>query len=393
MTNARTAAARRVRVAVRLFDWSAWGRQVIQGVQRFAHERGDWQVYVDVGPAGNGRVLNHATSWDGIITSVLQKANATAYRRLLRTGATPVVAISASIPNVLASIPAVRVDDVKIAKLIGGHLRDAGFRRLAFFGTRPLGTANHRVGSILEYAAGQGLPCELYNGNGSTPQSAQAAVVRWVRRLAKPVGIVAWNMDVARRIVDACRTAGVQVPSEVAVVAWDDDPMLAETLEPTISAAVLPAERLGHEAAQLLANLMAGRPAPARPLRVVPAGVLHVRQSSDVSTLADRDVHLAVQYIRERGTEPLRVDQVADAVRVSRRKLEQDFKRLTGRTLHAAILQVRLERAKQLLVETGWTLARVAERSGLGTAKTLHQVFRSLEGMTPAEYRGRFGVR
>jgi LacI family transcriptional regulator len=199
-------------------------------------------------------------------------------------------------------------------------------------------------------------------------------------------------MDVARQIVEACGRAGVSVPDQVAVVGWDDDVLIAETIEPTISGMVLPAERLGYEAARVLDRMLAGEKMTGTCALVPPAGILHVRHSSDVLTLPDRDVHLALQYIHEHAAEGLKVSHVARAARISRRKLEQDFSRVLGITPHDAIVRERLERAKQLLIETDWPLERIAERSGMGTLDTLQRQCLVQLKTTAGEYRKRFGT-
>jgi LacI family transcriptional regulator len=243
---------------------------------------------------------------------------------------------------------------------------------------------------LLEFAKAEAWPCHILTPRKQSRGLPLSATVRWLAQLPKPVGIAIFNMAEARKVVEACQLAGVQVPEEVAVVAWDDDPTLAETLEPTISAAVLPAERLGFEAARLLDQCLSGTTLPDMPLVIEPMGILHVRQSSDVSALKDRDAHLALQYIREHGTGPLKVSHIAAALGVSRSKLEREFVRAIKQTPHEAILQVRLARARELMVETTWSLEKVADRSGLGTKETLRRVFARFEGMTPGAYRIRF---
>jgi LacI family transcriptional regulator len=166
--------------------------------------------------------------------------------------------------------------------------------------------------------------------------------------------------------------------------------MPAENMEPTLSGMVLPAERLGYEAAALLDRLMAGEPAPADPVLVSPPGVLHVRQSSDVSSIEDRNVLLAVQYIHERAAEPLSVRQVTRAIWVSRGKLGQDFQRFRGHTIHEEIVLAHLQRAKQLLRETDWPVERVWEGAGFGTKQHFYRVFLHRERVTPAQYREKF---
>jgi AraC-like DNA-binding protein len=53
---------------------------------------------------------------------------------------------------------------------------------------------------------------------------------------------------------------------------------------------------------------------------------------------------------------------------------------------------IRLDRAKLYLETTDWPLARVAERSGLGSVATLIRAFARRLGITPDAYRKRFGM-
>lgn len=64
----------------------------------------------------------------------------------------------------------------------------------------------------------------------------------------------------------------------------------------------------------------------------------------------------------------------------------------TGMTPTRLVELVRLDRAKQLLETTRWPLARVANRSGLGSAATLARTFRRRLGVTPQNYRDRFRI-
>ncbi|HSV16407.1 MAG TPA: substrate-binding domain-containing protein [Tepidisphaeraceae bacterium] len=382
---------RRKFIALRLSAWSDWDRQVIRGVQRFAHDRPDWRMYVEGGDNVSSKTFAAELTLDGLITSVLRDMSP-AWRQLIKRLDPCVVAISSAVPQRLSNIPRVRVDDNKVAASIGRHFLAGGFRHLAYFALPQPGAVveDTRLKAIGDFAAREGCPFHLLPAPKVRGELSAGERMRWIQQLPKPIGIAAWNMQEARRLVTALDRAGIAVPEQVAVVAWDDDPMLAETLEPTISAAVLPAERLGFEAAQLLDRMFSGAPRPVAPVVIEPTGVLRVRQSSDVSTLADRDAHLAMQYIREHGTEPIKVTHVASALRLSRRSLEVVFSRVSGKTLHDAIMEVRLERARQLLAETDWPLARVADRAGLGTEQTLRRLFLSKEQMTPGAYRARF---
>lgn len=95
-------------------------------------------------------------------------------------------------------------------------------------------------------------------------------------------------------------------------------------------------------------------------------------------------------WIAENPTEDLGVLKLADRAAMSERNFGRLFKAQTGMTPSAYVELVRLDRAKMLLETTRWPLARVAERSGLGTVVTLIRAFNRRLGVTPEEYRSRF---
>ena len=85
-------------------------------------------------------------------------------------------------------------------------------------------------------------------------------------------------------------------------------------------------------------------------------------------------------------------------VGVSSSTLKSHFKAATGRTVHAEIQRVRLERAKQLIADTDLPLKQVAVQAGFQYVQYLTRLFRKCVGQTPARFRrqraqgSRFGV-
>jgi len=60
----------------------------------------------------------------------------------------------------------------------------------------------------------------------------------------------------ARHVLEACRSLGLRVPHEVAVIGVDDDEFVCELSDPPLSSVAQAARRVGHEAARLLDRLM-----------------------------------------------------------------------------------------------------------------------------------------
>src|SRR2546421_10478429 len=73
-------------IAIRLRDWSEWCRQVMRGVQRYAHDQPTWRVHVDIGTSDAFRAASDGLVFDGMITGVL--AADQRWRSVLREGRT-----------------------------------------------------------------------------------------------------------------------------------------------------------------------------------------------------------------------------------------------------------------------------------------------------------------
>jgi transcriptional regulator GlxA family with amidase domain len=95
-------------------------------------------------------------------------------------------------------------------------------------------------------------------------------------------------------------------------------------------------------------------------------------------------------WISEHPTEDLSVPRLAERAGMSERTFSRMFSAETGMTPARYVELVRLDHAKLLLETSKWPLARIAERSGIGSAATLARAFRRQLGVTPEDYRARF---
>ena len=106
-----------------------------------------------------------------------------------------------------------------------------------------------------------------------------------------------------------------------------------------------------------------------------------------------RDGRLAalLDRMREHADRPLTIAALAREAAMSERTFLRRFKELTGMTPAAWLLSVRLDRAKQMLESGGLGIEDIALRAGFGTSATLRMHFRAMVGISPREYRRRFG--
>ena len=96
-----------------------------------------------------------------------------------------------------------------------------------------------------------------------------------------------------------------------------------------------------------------------------------------------------VQWMRTRLAEPYDLERLAQAFHVSSRTLLRRVKQQTGQSPLSLLQQTRVEKAKQLLCDTPWSLMRITEAVGYTDVPTFSRMFASSVGETPARFRRR----
>ena len=84
------------------------------------------------------------------------------------------------------------------------------------------------------------------------------------------------------------------------------------------------ARQMGYQAAKLLHRLLDKEEMPLQRILVPPVRVIE-RRSTDYRSLTDPAVIQAMHYIRNHACKGIKVDQVLDAVGISRSNLEKRF--------------------------------------------------------------------
>ena len=145
--------------------------------------------------------------------------------------------------------------------------------------------------------------------------------------------MLAFNDSYARSVLEVCHQAGIRVPAEIAILGVNDDPILCQLSPLPLSSIQGPGRALSYEAAKRLdLFLRAGSAEPPTVQLLAPFGVI-VRQSTDCRKVSDSDVVIAIDYIAKHAHEHLQVQDVVEAVGVSRATLKRKFDLLLGHSI------------------------------------------------------------
>ena len=96
-------------------------------------------------------------------------------------------------------------------------------------------------------------------------------------------------------------------------------------------------------------------------------------------------------WLAEHLGEDLRLSRLAAQAGMSERTFLRRYREATGLSPARAIERLRVEAARQLLAETKLPAKRIATRCGFGSEETMRRNFGRLQGVSPQDYRQRFG--
>lgn len=223
------------------------------------------------------------------LTSLLQKRvdgillvparNAPGPVHWLHRRGTPVVLLDRQVLD--ASADVVRCDSANGARELTQLLIELGHRRIAVLtGPKQVSTARDRVDGYTRAHADAGLSVDpaLTSYGQFTLQSGADMMQQMLQINPRPTAVFAANNFIAIGVYRALREAGLRVPEDMALVAFDDLPE-SQVLEPFLTVAAQPAYRMGRVATELLLTRLASD-APAPPQEILLPTELVVRRSS-----------------------------------------------------------------------------------------------------------------
>ena len=205
--------------------------------------------------------------------------------RLLHHHHMPVVVLDRRIAARTAD--SVRCDSEAGAHALARHLIDLGHRRIAVLtGRRNVSTSVDRVAGCRRALeeAGLELPDELVHWGGfNYGKSNQADGHRMAQEMLavpgeRPTAVFCANNFIAFGAIRALTEAGIRVPDDMSVVAFDDLPV-EWVSEPFLTCAAQPAYEIGYQAATLLLDQVSGHHEPTGASVVLPFE-LRIRRSS-----------------------------------------------------------------------------------------------------------------
>jgi LacI family transcriptional regulator len=382
---------KRVLIATGWYDY-----RLHRGLEKYALEH-NWHLNANL---TRGRVIPWEWRGDGILTSLAGGDDLAAF---VVRAAKPTVDFSFRRPEL--KFPRVLEDHAHAAGLVAEHFLARGFNHFVFYSDEDNWAYEERGRGFVAALKQSGHTCDWIRWHQSPDYQAERPdydadkrqsrrhrkwLVASLKKSSKPLGVFAANDAHALDVLDACESAGIAVPEQVAIVGADDYLLAPDARPIPISSVDTNLEMLGYRGAALLDDLMNGKNPPTEPIRV-PALTVVVRKSSDLLAVNHPGVAKSLKYIADHYQSPVTLADLARAAAMSRRGLHKAFLEHLGRNPGEELQRFRIERAKQLLARNDRKIEDVASQCGYQSANSFYLAFKQATGLSPSEFRRSFG--
>jgi LacI family transcriptional regulator, galactose operon repressor len=361
----------------------AFGRRLLLGITKYARLHGPWAFYRE--PGGLQSNFPKLKDWhaDGII---IRDTNIC--KQLFDLNK-PTILVPHN-REMYGEYPTIKTNGETISKMAADHLLDKGLKNFGYCGFDDFPWSRERQEHFKKYLNNKNFYVSIFSQSKSPSkrkwEREQTLMAEWLKSLPKPVGIMACNDDRGQHVIESCKLAELHIPEEVAVIGVDNDDLICDLCDPPLSSVTLNVEKAGYEAAKLLDNLMRGDNPINKSIIVNPL-YIRARYSTDIIATEDFELTKAISFIRKNFRRGIQVGDVVESTTLSRRSLEQRFRKKLSRSINSEIRRVRIEHICKLLVETDLPISEIAYGLGFSSVEHISRYFKREAGKSLRDFR------
>lgn len=301
-----------------------------------------------------------------------------------------IVAMAQDYISKFDTIPNITGDYTLTGTMAAEYFISKGFTNFGFFGYNGVCWSDERCEAFRARIEKSSLGGSFYMYDGQNIDNMwyydQSELTEWLISLPKPIAIMACDDNQGNMLLQACELCGIHVPFDVAIIGVDNDEILCNMSNPSMSTINVDIERGGADAAAMAERMVKDPSYKGEDVVLEPLTVVE-RLSSSVFATNDKEVLMALRFIHANLDSKIMVTDVLDNVPMSRRLLEHRFKKMTGMTIYNYISIQRIERFAQLLISSNDSISDIAAKMDEFDTKGISRRFKDLKGCTPSEFR------
>jgi LacI family transcriptional regulator len=376
---------------------SGYSRDLLRGVVEYAKENGPWifyrlpLYYREI--HGDKGISKWALQWEA--DAIIAQLSDIDLDALMELNIPIIVQNYADRKEMISNITG---DYFGTGSMAAEFFIHRGYKRFAYYGFNDTIWMRERGDGFIAEVGKHGLDMHFFNdseqivGESGRWEFDAGKVKDWLLALPKPIALFACDDFFALQLTEICKMYEINIPEDIAILGVDNDELLCNISDPTLTSIELDVISGGYEVGRLLDRYFKGEiKAPVstdivvKPIRTV------LRQSTEKFQVSDKYVEQALKLIEQEYYKELTIEQILQKIPVSRRVFERRFKNETFMTIYQYIQELRVERFAKLLQTTEIPLIDAAFMSGFSDYKNVSRIFSKKKQMTPSQYREKFG--
>lgn len=378
---------KRKSIALLIETSNRYCRELLRGIHDYVIEKEkNWSLHLNEQARGSGPPT-WWKEWQG--NGIIARIDNAKIESAIRKKQLPVVSVSAN--GFGKDFPSVISDSRKVTKLAAEHLVERGFKNFGYCGDNRFRWATNHERNFKSHLKQFGFDCFTFNSqqfHHVDHLRENKDLVKWLRKLPKPVGIMACFDYRGQQVIDCCRQAKLSIPEEVGIIGQHNDTLLCELCDPPLSSVIPNPRQSGYKAALLLEDQMSGRRVEPKTYSTPPLGV-SIRRSTNFISTDDSDLFAAMNFIQENAVKGITVSDVLRKVPMSRTLFERRFKNSFQRSPYETILAIRFRLAEKLLQSSDMRIQEIADKTGFSSAEYFSAMFKKRFGQSPRDFRDR----
>lgn len=402
-----------MRIALAFNRTRAYGRRFCEGIASELSlpssrgcggpDRRDWHLEMlspdpeDMGPLGRfDAIVAHVT--DDVMAGKLAAAKVPVVADFYRLSSARLLHDAAGASRIVEAVP----DNAAIGSLAAAHFLERGFGNFAFCGYDGIIFSDERRAGFVAALKDRSRDCICYETppkslagfdrkvilrEDLTPRAPDARRLgKWLLSLPRPCAVFCCHDLRAFQVLAACKTCGLEVPEDIAILGVDNDALICGFSRPRLSSIDNNAYAVGRAAARALFAMFDGTGGREKVVKVAPLGVCQ-NASTDRFAYSSAIVNGALGFIRAHLPENLTASNVFAHLGKSHTIVDREFRETLGRSVQGEIRRQRLDEARRLLLDTPLTIAEVAKASGFSSIRYFMQDFNRAFGLSPSALR------
>ena len=377
----------------------AAGSQFIKGFSRYANIYGPWQIY-SLPPLYLTKSTIHLSrqtyiNWLAQIKKLYLDAvvlrDIYSYDDFQKMGI-PIL-VFREIVKQIPKAHSLSTDSRKISSLASKYFLARGYKNFMFCGFSGIPWSEERNEYFIREIEKEGLKVHSFNFSEYNRtiffDKELNKLSELIKSLPKPLAVFSCNDDCSQKVLEACRNANSRIPEDAAILGVDNDELICNLANPSLSSIVLNFEKAGFEAAEILDLALNGKLKKFKKIVVEPTEIA-TRASTDIIAIDSSDVKEAIKFIRTHSDQNITVSDVISATSVSRRVLEKLFAKELNISIHSLIKQARVSMICKMLTETNMTIKEIAYKLNFTDTNHISRYFKSEKGITLTDYRRKY---